>query len=84
MPRPAGDLYDWREFDVDLVDEVGNRKFNPPSLRGMGRRRGFFHDKRAKTLGAVFTDHQHQLDRDLEAQELKDLVRFRRFSFCSF
>lgn len=63
-------------FDVDLVDEVGNRKFNPPSLRGVGRRRGFFHDKRAKTLGAVFTDHQHQLDRDLGTQELKDLVRF--------
>ena len=63
-------------FDVGLEDEVGNRKFNPPSLRGVGRRHGYFHDKRAKTLDKVFTEHHHQLDHALDERELRDLVRF--------
>ncbi len=63
-------------FDVGLADEVGNKRFNPPSLRGVGRRSGYFHDKRATTLDAVFDKHQHQLNRGLGEQELRDLVRF--------
>lgn len=63
-------------FEVGLSDEVGNNRFNPPSLRGVGRRRGYFHDKRAGTLVSVFDEHQHQLDRSLSNQELGDLVRF--------
>ena len=31
-------------FDVGLPDELGNEKFNPPSLRGLALRRHFFHD----------------------------------------
>ena len=39
-------------FDVGLADEVGNRRFNPPSLRGVGRRAPLFHDGRAASLEA--------------------------------
>ena len=39
-----------RTFDVALTDEVGNARFNPPSLRGLSQRDRYFHDNRAKTL----------------------------------
>ena len=47
------------QYDVGLSDEVGNRKFNPPSLRGVGRRDRFLHDGRASSLEEVFRDHAH-------------------------
>lgn len=62
--------------DVGLSDELGQRKFNPPSLRGVSQNARFFHDNRAPTLESVFIDHGHQLPRDLAPQELSDLVRF--------
>jgi cytochrome c peroxidase len=65
-------------FDVGLEDEKGLKKFNPPSLRGVSQGYSFFHDGRAKTLEAVFTEHAHQLDRPLEKGELADLLRFLR------
>ena len=65
-------------FDVGLTDEKGNKKFNPPSLRGVSQRAGYFHDKRARTLEEVFTTHAHQLDRQLSEKELADLLRFLR------
>ena len=46
-------------YDVGLSDEVGNRRFNPPSLRGVGRRDRFLHDGRAGSLEEVFRDHAH-------------------------
>src|SRR5262249_16529385 len=39
-----------RRFDVGLVDEKGNRKFNPPSLRGVGRNAPLLHDGRAASV----------------------------------
>ena len=65
-------------YDVGLEDEKGLKKFNPPSLRGVSQGYNFFHDGRAKTLEAVFTEHAHQLDRPLEKSELADLLRFLR------
>lgn len=65
-------------FDVGLEDENGFRKFNPPSLIGVGHRRAFFHDMRAESLGEVFVDHGHQLQEPLIDDELKALVRFLR------
>ena len=65
-------------YDVGLEDEKGLKKFNPPSLRGVSQGYSFFHDGRAKTLEAVFTEHAHQLPRALEKEELADLVRFLR------
>ncbi len=65
-------------YDVGLTDAVGNKKFNPPSLRGVGRRKSFFHDGRATSLPAVLGEHQHQLPRNLSKSELDDLLHFLR------
>ncbi|NQV23650.1 MAG: hypothetical protein HQ518_04705 [Rhodopirellula sp.] len=65
-------------YDVGLVDERGLRQFNPPSLRGVGYREKLFHDKRADSLGEVFTKFEHQLARQLSATELSALLRYLR------
>ena len=65
-------------FDVGLTDAVGNREFNPPSLRGVGQRETLFHDGRARNLADVFGVHAHQLDRPLDESELDALVAFLR------
>lgn len=63
-------------YDVGLADEKGWKKFNPPSLRGVGRLRKLFHDNRANSLREVFETHGHQLAEPLPAAELGDLVRY--------
>lgn len=65
-------------YDVGIDDKQGNRKFNPPTLLGVGQRGPYFHDNRAASLEDVFLKHQHQLERDLSADELKDLLSFLR------
>lgn len=65
-----------RTYDVKLTDEVGSRDFNPPSLRGVGRRGKLFHDGRATSLRSVLSDHRHQLPRELSDEERKALVKF--------
>ena len=62
--------------DVGLKDERGTSKFNPPSLRGVSQNAPYFHDGRATTLDAVFSQFRHQLDRDLTSKELQDLIAF--------
>ena len=64
------------QFDVGLVDEVGNRKFNPPSLRGVGLRSAFLHDGRAATLEDVFSRVKHPRDTEMKADEVADLAAF--------
>lgn len=63
-------------YDVGLADEKGLKKFNPPSLRGVGRLRKLFHDNRASGLREVFETHGHQLAEPLPAGELDDLIRY--------
>jgi YVTN family beta-propeller protein len=63
-------------YDVGLADESGDRRFNPPSLRGVGRREPLFHDGRAATLDDVFRRHQHPRDLALPAGEVDDLIAF--------
>jgi cytochrome c peroxidase len=63
-------------YEVGLSDKLGNRKFNPPSLRGVSQRGPYFHDNTAATLEDVFAKHRHQLTRELTAEELRDLVAF--------
>lgn len=63
-------------YDVGLSDSAGNRQFNPPSLRGVGRRMLLFHDGRATSLKDVFTKHKHQLKRELSAEERDALLGF--------
>jgi YVTN family beta-propeller protein len=64
--------------DVGFADERGLRKFNPPSLRGVGQGYGFLHDNRAATLEEVFTKHRHKVGAGLSEDELADLLRFLR------
>lgn len=65
-----------RTYGVGLVDEVGAKTFNPPSLRGVSQGGPYFHDRRAATLEDVFTRYRHQLTGDLTAAELAELVSF--------
>ena len=67
-----------KTYNVGLTDQTGQRRFNPPSLRGVSQREPYFHDNRAKSLEEVFRKHRHQLRRDLSAQELIDLITFLR------
>jgi YVTN family beta-propeller protein len=59
-------------YDVGL----GGTKFNPPSLRGVGSRETLFHDSRADSLTAVFSQYRHRLPRDLTVEEVRALVIF--------
>jgi YVTN family beta-propeller protein len=65
-------------YDVGLKDEFDFSKFNPPSLRGVGQRDELFHDNRAKSLRDVLTRFKHQLDEELPARDLADLLAFLR------
>jgi len=62
--------------DIGLLDERGNQKFNPPSLRGLRFRHRLLHDGRADSLTSLLKDHQHQLDEALSEQELRQLLRY--------
>jgi cytochrome c peroxidase len=64
--------------DVGFADERGLRKFNPPSLRGVGQGYRFLHDNRAATLAEVFTKFRHKVGPDISPDELADLLRFLR------
>jgi hypothetical protein len=67
-----------KSYDVGMRDEVGNDKFNPPSLRGVRHGTSFFHDNRASSLEEVFTKHRHQLKEDLAEDQVRSLVEFLR------
>jgi cytochrome c peroxidase len=64
--------------DVGFADERGLRKFNPPSLRGVGQGDRFLHDNRAANLEEVFTKFRHKVGSDIAAENLADLLRFLR------
>lgn len=72
----APSLTSARIVDVKLRDENGQSQFNPPSLRGVSQNGPYFHDGRAATLDAVFSQFRHQLDRELSTDELNDLIAF--------
>ncbi|MFO0818060.1 MAG: cytochrome c peroxidase [Pirellulales bacterium] len=63
-------------FDVGLVDELGLKKFNPPSLRGASQLSRWLHDGRATSLNAVFRDHAHPNDATYTDEDLAALVRY--------
>jgi YVTN family beta-propeller protein len=65
-------------YDVGLTDEVGNRRFNPPSLRGVGQRERLLHDARAESLDDLFRRHHHPPDATLTVREIADLIGFLR------
>ena len=67
-----------KTYQVDLLDKLGNDRFNPPSLLGVGQRGPYFHDNRAKKLADVFLAFGHQLDSELDDKALADLLAFLR------
>jgi DNA-binding beta-propeller fold protein YncE len=64
--------------DVGFADEKGLRKFNPPSLRGVGHGGRFLHDGRAASLEEVFAKYRHKVGDGLPPDDLADLLRFLR------
>ena len=75
LPRAAR-VHVTPEFDVGLVDEVGNHEFNPPSLRAVSRRDAFLHDGRTRSLEEVFASERHPRGLELSPREIDDLVAF--------
>jgi YVTN family beta-propeller protein len=65
-----------QSHDVGLSDSQGNRRFNPPSLRGLSHRGPYFHDNSAASLEDVFQVHGHQLESELTGEELTSLLTF--------
>ena len=65
-------------YDVGIVDQLGKKRFNPPSLIGVGQRGPYFHDNRAATLKDVFVRHRHQIERDFTPKDLQALLAFLR------
>jgi cytochrome c peroxidase len=63
-------------YDVGLADEVGNREFNPPSLRAVSRRDALLHDGRARSLEDVLRMERHPRGLKLLAREIDVLVAF--------
>ena len=55
---------------------MGNREFNPPSLRGVSSRDSFLHDGRARSLEEVFQKEKHPRGLTLSPQEVTELVAF--------
>jgi YVTN family beta-propeller protein len=65
-----------KSYDVGLVDAVGNRRFNPPSLRGVSRRDALLHDGRSRSLVDLFQKERHPSGLVLSSGEIADLVAF--------
>ena len=63
--------------DVGLTDELGNSRFNPPSLRGVKFRRALLHDGSAKSLEEVFEVHPG-FDLQVQNADLPALIAFLR------
>ncbi len=63
-------------YDVGLPDSLGNREFNPPSLRGLSHRGPYFHDNSAETVEDIFLKHGHPSAATYSAEEVRDLAAF--------
>ena len=44
-------------YDVGVIDEVGERRFNPPSLEGLTHRKAFLHDARHRSIEELLRFH---------------------------
>ena len=65
-------------YNVGLTDKLGNKLFNPPTLRGVGQRGPYFHDARAKSLNDVLMKYRHQLKKPLTKKQFLDIRAFLR------
>jgi cytochrome c peroxidase/DNA-binding beta-propeller fold protein YncE len=55
--KPESHYTSSETYDVNVVDELGQTKFNPPSLKGLRYRRAYFHDARYKSLEKLIPNH---------------------------
>ena len=78
-PAPGYTDQHLHDLGFGTVDDYRSR-FDTPSLRGTYRTGPWLHDGRAKTLRAVFTEHNprdvHGRTQGLTAQELDDLIAY--------
>jgi len=65
-------------YDVGIADEVGNKRFNPPSLLGVGHRDLHLHDGRSHSLEDLFLKHGHPRNSEFSPRDITDLVAFLR------
>lgn len=65
-------------LDIGMHDKVGNRNFNPPSLRAVSQRDRYFHDGRARTLEAAVRSHAGVDTSDLNDKDRQALIEFLR------
>ena len=64
-------------YDVGMVDEMTQRLFNPPSLRGVSQLGPeLFHDCRADGIRGVLVNQKHHLKEQLSDQQVSDLIAF--------
>lgn len=75
---PANGFTSSETYDVGFKDESGQARFNPPSLRGVGRRFRFFHDGRATSLSEALRLHTQGLNKQVESADLQQLEQFLR------
>jgi len=61
-------------FDVDLEDQLGQRRFNPPSLLGVSQRDRLLHDGRSRSLDELLDIHPPELS--LSRQNRRELMTF--------
>jgi cytochrome c peroxidase len=63
-------------YDIGLPDALGNKQFNPPSLRGLSHRGPFFHDASAENVEDIFLKYGHPNAASYTADEVRDLAAF--------
>lgn len=62
---------------IELEDERGNRRFSPPSLKGVSQRAPvFFHSGIHRTLADVIGDSRHSGLEHLDPEDVADLVAY--------
>ena len=66
------------EYDVGLIDEAGQRFFNPPTLHGVSQRDHFFHDASASSLREVLDVFGHPDGGGLTRRQLDQLISYLR------
>jgi cytochrome c peroxidase len=62
-----------QSYDVGMTDEMGESRFNPPSLRGVSQRAPYFHDGHAATLQDVLKSGHHGQDQALTDEQIRQL-----------
>ncbi|GIW94375.1 MAG: hypothetical protein KatS3mg110_2416 [Pirellulaceae bacterium] len=65
-------------YDVGLVDQRDNRRFNPPSLLGVSQRGPYLHDNSVEQLEDLFLLVGHPNDSEYSDEEVRLLVAFLR------